>query len=84
MSETYEGILKDDRISWKKGRPSSADAVRVRITVVEEGPDSNERGALMAAALRAIADQGGISAIDDPLAWQHDQRSERDLPGRGE
>lgn len=83
MSETYEGILKDDRISWTKGRPPSADAVRVRVTVVEEGADSNERGALMAAALRALSEQGGVSAIDDPLAWQHDQRAERDLPGRG-
>ncbi|CAN5579714.1 hypothetical protein BH23BAC4_BH23BAC4_06450 [soil metagenome] len=83
MPQTYEGILKGNRISWTKGRPESGGSVRVRVTVVEEDADSTTRGEQMAAALRALAERGGVSTIEDPQAWQRDQRAERELPGRG-
>jgi len=34
------------------------------------------------AALQRIAGRGGISGIPDPVAWQREQRAERNLPGR--
>ncbi|MDB5356185.1 MAG: hypothetical protein JWN24_2638 [Phycisphaerales bacterium] len=36
----------------------------------------------MAAALKQIADMGGLPSIGDPAAWQKDTRKDRELPGR--
>jgi len=34
------------------------------------------------AALNRIAARGGIQGIQDPMAWQREQRADRPLPGR--
>ena len=44
------------------------------------GQEQQRQNAL--AALNRIAARGGISGIDDPAAWQRDQRADRFLPGR--
>jgi hypothetical protein len=53
------------------------------ITVLE--PDPFERresdGPAMAAALKEIADRGGLG-IEDPSEWQREIRKDRPLPGR--
>lgn len=82
MPKTYEGILKGDRISWTKGHPGRREALRVRVTVIEEGEEREQRGVKMGAALRRIADRGGLAGISRPCEWQRDVRSERDFPGR--
>lgn len=82
MPKTYEGILKGNRISWTKGHPDRRDALRVRVTVVEEGEEREQRGAKMVAALRRIAESGGVADIKQPREWQRGVRSDRELPGR--
>ena len=44
--------------------------------------DDEQRRARGLAALNRIAARGGIAGIDDPVAWQREQRADRPLPGR--
>ena len=44
--------------------------------------DDEQRRTKGLAALNRIAARGGIAGIDDPLAWQREQRADRPLPGR--
>ena len=48
---------------------------------VSEAED-NERRARALAALDRIASRGGIAGMDDPVAWQREQRADRPLPRR--
>lgn len=43
--------------------------------------ETNKRDQALA-ALNRIAARGGISDIDDPAAWQREERAGRVLPGR--
>lgn len=43
--------------------------------------DASQRAEALA-ALDRIASRGGIAGIDDPAAWQREQRVDRPLPGR--
>jgi hypothetical protein len=57
--------------------------VHVQVTVV--GPDiaalsEDERRNQMLSALERIAARGGIESIPDPVAWQREIRTDRDLP----
>lgn len=49
-----------------------------------DGAPSNEADQLAKAlaALERIASRGGIAGMDDPAAWQREQRVDRSLPGR--
>ena len=80
--QTYEGILKDDRIEWVGETPSRDRPVRVQVTVVdsEQGTD---RGSRMADALDRLAESDPFNGIDDPVEWQRRVRTDRSLPGRG-
>lgn len=82
MSDTYEGILKGNRISWTKGQPKQRDAIRVRVTVLEEAEERQSRGRRMESALRRLADRGGLTGVGDPEEWQRGVRADRSLPGR--
>ena len=44
--------------------------------------DDEHRRQLALAALNRIASRGGIAGIEDPVAWQREQRADRPLPGR--
>lgn len=58
------------------------------LEIVEPGPqlanvgEAEARRQQALAALDRIAARGGIAGIDDPLAWQREQRADRNLPGR--
>ena len=48
---------------------------------VLDAPDERARpGEGMAEALRALADLGTFSEIEDPVAWQREQRTDRPDP----
>lgn len=56
--------------------------IRVRVTIPEPiGIDPAEQGRRMAVALDALAAMGSVN-IPDPLAWQREQRADRELPCR--
>ena len=84
MLETYEATLQGDHIEWGDVRPSQAEAnqkVRVTILVHAEKPQV-PNGPAVAASFNRLAAMNAFSYIDDPVAWQREQREDRPLPGR--
>ncbi len=83
MLQTYKAILRGDHIEWLEQPPENPDPVQVHITFLEEAPEAVvERGRVMADALAALAGRGSFAQISDPMAWQRETRSERNLPIR--
>lgn len=86
MMEKYRATIQGDRIEWEGDEPtglSSSGQITVDVTVVggsasEKKPDSKRA----VAALRKIAERGGIKSIPDPVKWQREIRKDRPLPGR--
>lgn len=86
MLETYQGILRDNRIVWSGEAPQSLPAdqgVRVHVTLLEKVPvpDGNQ-GQRMAAALERLAACHALDHIPDPAAWERETRDDRPLPDR--
>lgn len=83
MLQTYEGVLKGDRIQWTGEEvPDPSQSLRVHVTVLEEKSSREERGQQMARALSKLAESGAFSDIEDPEEWQREIRQDRPLPGR--
>jgi hypothetical protein len=84
MPQVYRAILTRDHVEWQEEPPLHDRPVHVQIVVLEPvsplPPPS--QGEAMAAALKQIADMGGLPSIGDPAAWQKDTRKDRELPGR--
>lgn len=80
MPNTYKAILRGDHVEWIDRPPRHAGPTTVHITLLEEAlaPAS---GDVMADALEALANAGGISSIANPIRWQREQRQDRPLPG---
>ncbi len=85
MQETYEAILRGDRLEWSgESRPDPARRnrpVAVRVTVIDV-PAPTESGRLMAEALERLADSSAPPDLVDPGSWQREARRERPLPDR--
>lgn len=88
MLRTYRATLKGDRVEWSDEEPERAlhdRAVPVYITLLEdtgESKDTSSQGQRMADALERLATINVLAHIDDPVAWQREQRRDRPLPGR--
>jgi hypothetical protein len=86
MLQTYKAILKGNRLEWERApQRANPDApITVYVTIVDEelGVENAQRGQRMAAILNQLAQTGGTQTIQDPLAWEREQRRERDLPYR--
>lgn len=88
MHDSYEGVLRDNRIEWSGETPqqvSESEAVRVRVTILDKVPlpsTEDTQGSRMAAALAKIAARGSLCQIPDPALWERDIRQDRPLPGR--
>lgn len=86
MHPTYKAVLRGDRLEWSDEVPEqirSQAKVAVFVTIVGDTSQVEEsRGRRMADALARLAARGGPVSIDDPSAWQREQREERPLPGR--
>ena len=86
MLETYQGVLRDNRIEWTGEAPKSpgnGNGVRVHVTLLDTiTAPTPEQGRRMAEALERLAALGGVAAIPDPAAWQRETREDRPLPGR--
>ncbi|MFO0847695.1 MAG: hypothetical protein U0871_03905 [Gemmataceae bacterium] len=85
-TNTYPAVLRDGRIEWVGGPPvglPAGEPVPVRVTLLVPDESAAERGRRMAAILQQLADRGTAFAdINDPVAWQRDQRAESPAPGR--
>jgi hypothetical protein len=87
MLPTYPAILRDGQLEWgSEGAPVIPPhhpiPVHVTILATESPPAAN--GAMMAAALAALANAGGSACFGDPVAWQRESRTQAALPGRVE
>lgn len=83
LPRTYRAVLRDGRIEWLDPPPRRDQPIPVHILIPNEETGNEEgRGKTMAAALKRLADRGGISAIKDPVEWQRGLREDRHLPGR--
>ena len=82
MSQTYDAVLHGDHVEWPAGAPDLTTPVRARVTILDP-PADRDRGEQMAQALRSLADLGAFSEIEDPVAWQHEQRTDRPDPRDG-
>jgi hypothetical protein len=90
MSQTYEAVLRGDRLEWRGKAPEQIKderAIGVHVTVLQDAdvlPDRTTRGAKMDEALEKLAAINAFAQISDPVAWQREQREERPLPGRSD
>ncbi len=88
MLETYQGVLRDDRIEWMGEAPKTlgnGNSVRVHVTLLDRVTvPAAEQGQRMAEALERLSALTEVAAIDDPAAWERELREDRLLPGRDE
>jgi hypothetical protein len=86
MLETYQGILRDNRIEWSGEAPplpAREQGVRVHVTLLEPvTAPVPEQGRRMAEALERLAALAGVASVADPMAWEREMRQDRPLPGR--
>jgi hypothetical protein len=88
MVRAYRALLRGNSLEWIGEAPERSEGypTAVEVTVLEERypAEARSRGEEMAATLDKLADNGAISDITDPIAWQRDLRQDRPLPGRAE
>ncbi|MBI5385741.1 MAG: hypothetical protein HZA90_13765 [Verrucomicrobia bacterium] len=88
MLTTLKATVQGDRIQWledSEGVFPASRLVQALITPLEEPPVAatpDERSQRRVAALKKLASLNAFSSIQDPVAWQHEVRSDRELPGR--
>ena len=85
MRETYEAILRGDRLEWSgETRPNPAKGnrpVAVRVTMLDDATATGD-GRLMAEALERLAASHALPDLKVPGDWQREVRRERSLPDR--
>lgn len=85
---TYRAVLRGNRLEWRGEIPPEVGKDReidVAVAILRDGPPARkaDSGARMAAALEKLAASStGVTAIEDPVAWQREVRGDRPLPGR--
>lgn len=86
MLHTYPATLTGDRLIWSGDAPLglAPAGVPVHVTVLAPPITPADRKKRMLAALEELAARGGLAGIPDPLAWEREQRADRELPGRSE
>lgn len=86
MSESYRAILVDGRLRWLDEVPDAlrhgTGEVWVRVTIEERGEErgrKEEKGEELASLLEEIAESDPFRDIDDPVEWQRQLRTKRDV-----
>ena len=88
MLQTYKAILQGNRLEWCETAPQSLhpdQPIVVHVTILDDVPTLpplSVTGLQMAAILEQLAQHPTLSTIQDPVTWQREQRSDRELPGR--
>lgn len=87
MLQTYKATLRGNILEWSEEMPDQSEdiAVEVYVTVLSNGQSSSDKkakGKRMADALEKLASGNSLVEIEDPIAWQREQREERTLPDR--
>lgn len=78
MQETYEAILRGDRLEWSgETRPDPGYGNRpiaVRVTIPDDAVPTGD-GRLMAEALERLAASYALSEVTDPKSWRGETRA---------
>jgi hypothetical protein len=88
MLPTLKAVVHGDRIQWLEASEQTfpaAHPVTALITPLEQQPAKNadgQRAERRLAALKKLASINAFSGVPDPLEWQREARSDRELPGR--
>lgn len=84
MRRAYQAILRGDWVEWLADAPETDGPVRIYITISEPPDPENPPagGKTVFESLQALADMGAFDDIEDPVAWQRQQRQDRPLPFR--
>ena len=84
MKRVYKAILHGNRVEWLDGAPESSEPIQVYVSVpeVKRGDDPEPGQKSIVELFQALADSGAFADIEDPVAWQREQRKDRPLPGR--
>jgi hypothetical protein len=87
MLQTYPAILENNHLQWTNEEPEPQNSGRplaVLVTFIDEIA-ANELPAKKEALLQVmsrLAARNSLSTISDPVAWQQEIRTDRNLPGR--
>ena len=77
-------LLYEDRVKWLDEVPEIDGPTQTYIIILNKSkidhPENN--GAIMVAMLEILADLGAFADIEDPVAWQREQRKDRPMPFR--
>ena len=84
MKRAYKAVLHNDRVEWLDGAPETDGPLPVSIIISEKDTigSENKEGKSIVELFQALADMGTFADIEDPVAWQREQRKDRPLPGR--
>jgi len=86
MLTTLKATVRGDRIQWleeSQGVFPPNRPVQALVTPLEESiamPSPDEQSQRRVAALKKLAGMSAFPGILDPVAWQRETRSDRDLP----
>jgi len=87
MLNTYQAILRENRLEWAEKVPEhlmTGQPIQVYVTVLDQPPTIPNRGKRMAEFLERLAASNAFKDIADPVEWQREIRKDRPLPGREE
>jgi len=82
MANIYEVLIKGNKLAWIGIPPKAAEEnkkIKAKIILYEELENNEDRGKIMAEALKKIADESGLKSIKNPAAWQKEIRKDRSL-----
>ena len=84
MKRAYKAIIQGDHVQWLNGAPDEEGPLLVEITVTGEisSDEDDELLKPVSQYFQALADMGTFADIEDPVAWQREQRKDRPLHGR--
>ena len=65
-------------------RPDNDEPMQVYVSIpeVKRADDSEPHEKSIFELFQSLADSGAFADIEDPVAWQREQRKDRPLPGR--
>ena len=82
MRRAYKAVLHGDRLEWLDGAPDADGPLQVYVTISNLPDPEDPEGQTVFEMFQALADMGTFADIEDPVAWQREQRKDRPLPFR--
>lgn len=87
MLQTYPATLENNQLHWTNEEPELQSAGRpltVLVTIMDEIAANNlpAKKEKLLQVMSRMAARNSLSIISDPVAWQQEIRTDRNLPGR--